>query len=118
MDMFLTDLLNHWGFDEPERYLKKEEATPQQEQEDTKVTPTPTTGNPLIDAVQSGELPSVGMANALQQQVSADGGMEMMNNLMSGTASAPGLDTQAQQEVIDSGTTAIGQPAGTPSLSS
>lgn len=98
MDMFLNDLLVHWGFDEPERYLKK--ADPQQEQE-ASIAPTPTTGNPLVDAVQSGELPSVGMANALQQQISADGGMDMMNQLMSGTTSAPGLDTQQQMETLD-----------------
>lgn len=96
MDMFLTDLLNHWGFDEPERYLKK--AEPQQAQQ---VMPTPTSGNPLVDAVQSGELPNVGMANALQQQVSADGGMEMMNQLMSGTTLSPNTDTQVQQEMMD-----------------
>jgi Bacteriophage head to tail connecting protein len=115
MDMFLTDLLNHWGFDEPERYLKKDE--PQQEQ---KVMPTPTSGNPLMDAVQSGELPNVGMANALQQQVSADGGMEMMNNLMSGTALAPGTNTQSNQEAMDyasqqqpSGPSGFGGPTGT-----
>lgn len=106
MDMFLTDLLNHWGFDEPERYLKKEE--PQQEQQ---VLPTPTSGNPLVDAVQSGQLPNVGMANALQQQVSTDGGMDMMNQLMSGTTLSPGTDTASQQEIIDNaGTSSIGQP--------
>jgi hypothetical protein len=99
MDMFLTDLLNHWGFDEPERYLKK--AEPQQEQT-AQVLPTPTSGNPLQDAVQSGQLPNVGMANALQQQISADGGMNMMNQLMSGTSLAPEVNTQQQQEVIDS----------------
>lgn len=104
MDMFLTDLLNHWGFNEPERYLKKE---PQQTQE--QVLPTATSGNPLVDAVQSGSLPNVGMANALQQQVSADGGMNMMNQLMSGTSLSPNTDTQTQQEIIDNG---IGQPTG------
>jgi hypothetical protein len=74
-----------------------------------------------MDAVQSGELPNVGMANALQQQVSADGGMEMMNNLMSGTALAPGTDTQTNQEAMDyasqqqqpSGPSGFGGPAGT-----
>lgn len=105
MDMFLTDLLNHWGFDEPERYLKKE---PQQEKQ---VLPTPTSGNPLVDAVQSGQLPNVGMANALQQQVSSDGGMDMMNQLMSGTTLSPGTDTQTQQEMIDNaGTITTPQP--------
>jgi hypothetical protein len=109
MDMFLTDLLNHWGFDEPERYLKKEE--PQQQQ----VTPTPTSGNPLVDAVNSGELPSVGMANALQQQISADGGMNMMNQLMSGTELSPNTTTQGQQEMMtDAAATAPTSPAGDP----
>jgi hypothetical protein len=42
------------------------------------------------------------MANALQQQISADGGMNMMNQLMSGTSLAPEVNTQQQQEVIDS----------------
>jgi hypothetical protein len=114
MDMFLTDLLNHWGFDEPERYLKK--VDPQQEQE-APIAPTPTTGNPLVDAVQSGELPSVGMADALQQQISADGGMDMMNQLMSGTTSAPGLDTQQQMETMDNARATTGisaDPSGQP----
>jgi hypothetical protein len=107
MDMFLTDILNHWGFDEPERYLKKDE--PQQQQQ---VLPTPTTGNPLQDAVSSGELPNVGMANALQQQLTADGGADMMNQLASGTSLSPGTDTQQQQEVIDATQQLNGQLGG------
>lgn len=95
MDMFLTDLLQHWGFDDPDRYLIKSD--PQQ----TQVTPTPTTGNPIQDALASGSLPNVGMANALQQQMAADGGMTMTNQLTSGTTLAPGIDTDTQQEMID-----------------
>ena len=95
MDMFLTDLLQHWGFDDPDRYLIK--SNPQQEQ----VKPTPTSGNPIQDALDSGSLPSVGMANALQQQMAADGGMTMTNQLTSGTSLAPGIDTDTQQEMID-----------------
>jgi hypothetical protein len=104
MDMFLTDLLNHWGFDEPERYLKAAPEEPQQQQQASQqVLPTTTTGNPLVDAVQSGQLPSVGMANALQSQVAADGGMSMMANLMPGTSMAPGTNTDAQLEALDNG---------------
>jgi hypothetical protein len=117
MDMFLTDLLTHWGFDEPERYLKKEQ--PPEDTAVKAVTPSPTTGNPLQDALQSGEVPNVGMANALQQQVSADGGQEMMNQLMSGTNLSPGANTDVQQQAIDSNATtqpdpSSGQPVPTP----
>ena len=95
MDKFLTDLLNHWGFDDPDAYLKKE--SPQQE----KVLPTPTSGNPLVDAVSSGELPNVGMANAIQSQLGADGGMGMMNQLMAGTGLAPNTTVEGQAGLQD-----------------
>lgn len=87
-EKFFGDILQHWGFDEPDSYLVKKEAASTQAVSPTSVGPD---GAPL-DAMQEAikGAPTTADANALQAQSVADGGAKMMNDLYAGTSASPG----------------------------
>lgn len=83
-----TDLLQHWGFDEPDGYLVKKQDTSTQAVTPSSVGPDGMPVDPMQAAIAGA--PSVADANALQAQASADGGASMMNELYAGTSASPG----------------------------
>lgn len=70
-EAILHDLLINWGFDEPEKYLKKEVAQPQ-------ANPLDQGTNVEEDALNSG---GMGMLNSIQAQMQADGGATMLGEM-------------------------------------
>ena len=70
-EAILHDLLINWGFDEPEKYLKKETALPQ-------ANPLDQGTNVEEDALNSG---GMGMLNSIQAQMRADGGATMLGEM-------------------------------------
>lgn len=71
-EAILHDLLINWGFDEPEKYLKKEEQAPEADPLDRGL-------NIQEDALNSGGMP---MLNTIQAQMQADGGATMLGEML------------------------------------
>lgn len=81
----MTDLLQHWGFEEPEAYLKSSpETTPEQEAIES-VSDTPDPQQMLNEAQAIG---GQGMRQVLNQQMQVDGGMQLAQE-MTGTTLTP-----------------------------
>lgn len=102
MKRIVIDLLQHWGFDEPEAYLKSAEAP----SEDV-VAPSPLQ-DPMSAAIA--QAPSTGVANALQAQQMADGGASMMNTMFAGSHVSPDTNFEQQVENIDAASQQPQQP--------
>ena len=89
-----TDLLMRWGFDEPDKYLKKQESPPEKapdELSDTQSTAQSIGGQ--------------GMVNAMQSQMAADGGMSQIAELAKafgggGANQSDSVDTAMQQQPL------------------
>ena len=71
-EAILHDLLINWGFDEPEKYLKKEEQAPE-------ANPLDRGLNVQQDALDAGGAP---MLNNIQAQLQADGGASMLGEML------------------------------------
>lgn len=70
-EAILHDLLINWGFSEPDKYLKKQEAAPEPNPLDQGM-------NVQEDALNSGGAPMLNMLNA---QMQADGGASMLGDM-------------------------------------
>ena len=75
----MTDLLQHWGFEEPEAYLKAEQEAPTEDSIES-VPDVPDTEQMLNEAQDIG---GQGMRQVLNQNMQADGGMTLAQDVSS-----------------------------------
>ena len=97
-ERLFNDLLQHWGFDEPDSYMKKPDAA--QTGENAPVSPSGIGPDgmpldPMQEAIKAA--PDVATANMLQEQASADGGAAKLAQLYGSDAERAAIEQQQQQ---------------------